>query len=163
MIRSKSLSVTAALLCLLPGAPSAQEMFVYPSQGQSAEQQEKDKFECYSFAKGQTGFDPMAPPTTSTAPPAAEAPQGGVGRGAVRGGLGGAVVGAIAGDTKQGLKIGAASGALLGGMRRSDQKRREEQNRQQWEQREVASYSQNRNNYNRAYAACLEGRGYSVK
>ena len=75
----------------------------------------------------------------------------------------GAAIGAIAGDTKKGLKIGAASGALVGGMRRSDQKRREEQNRQQWEQQEVANYSQNRNNYNRAYAACLEGRGYSVK
>jgi hypothetical protein len=163
MSRLKSLPVVAALLSLLPGALVAQELFVYPSKGQSAEQQEQDKFQCYSFAKGQTGFDPMAPPTTSTAPPAAEAQQGGVGRGAVRGALGGAAIGHIAGDTKQGLKIGAASGALLGGMRRSDQKQREKQNRQQWEQQEVANYTQNRNNYNRAYTACLEGRGYSVK
>jgi hypothetical protein len=163
MIRSKSLPAVAALLSLLPVALVAQELYVYPTKGQSAEQQEQDKFQCYSFAKGQTGFDPMAPPTTSTAPPPAEAPQGGVGRGAVRGTLGGAAIGAIAGDTKKGLKIGAASGALVGGMRRSDQKRREEQNRQQWEQQEAANYSQNRNNYNRAYAACLEGRGYSVK
>ena len=163
MIRSKSLSAVAVLLSLLPGALLAQELFVYPTKGQSAEQQEQDKFQCYSFAKGQTGFDPMAPPTTSTAPPPAEAPQGGVARGGLRGALGGAAIGAIAGDTKQGLKIGAASGALVGGMRRSDQKRREEHNRQQWEQQEVANYSQNRNNYNRAYAACLEGRGYSVK
>jgi hypothetical protein len=35
--------------------------------------------------------------------------------------------------------------------------------RQQWEQQESANYANNRNNYNRAYAACLEGRGYSVK
>jgi hypothetical protein len=163
MSRLISLFTLAGLLGLLPGGLFGQEMFVYPAEGQSAEQQEKDKFECYSFAKGQTGFDPMAPPTTSTAPPQAEAQQGGVGRGAVRGALGGAAIGAITGDTKQGLKIGAASGALLGGMRRSDQKRREEQNRQQWEQREVANYTQNRDNYNRAYTACLEGRGYSVK
>lgn len=163
MIRNNALSAIAALACLLPGALPAQDLYVYPTKGQSAEQQEQDKFQCYTFAKGQTGFDPMAPPTTSTAPPQAEAPQGGVGRGAVRGGLGGAAIGAIAGDTKKGLKIGAASGALVGGMRRSDQKQREEHNRQQWEQREVANYTQNRNNYNRAYAACLEGRGYSVK
>ncbi|MGD2076389.1 MAG: glycine zipper domain-containing protein [Gammaproteobacteria bacterium] len=163
MSRLKNLLRIAGLVGLLPGALYAQEMFVYPAEGQSAEQQEKDKFACYSFAKGQTGFDPMAPPTTSTAPPQAEAPQGGVGRGAARGALGGAAIGAITGDTKQGLKIGAASGALLGGMRRSDQKRREEHNRQQWEQQEVANYSRNRDNYNRAYAACLEGRGYTVK
>lgn len=163
MSRLKTLLTVAGLVGLAPGALAAQELFVYPTKGQSAEQQEQDKFQCYSFAKGQTGFDPMAPPTTSTAPPPAEAPQGGVARGGLRGALGGAAIGAIAGDTKQGLKIGAASGALVGGMRRSDQKRREEHNRQQWEQQEVANYSQNRNNYNRAYAACLEGRGYSVK
>lgn len=163
MIRSKFFSAAAVLLGLLPGALAAQELFIYPTKGQSAEQQEQDKFQCYSFAKGQTGFDPMAPPTTSTAPPRAEAPQGGVARGGLRGVLGGAAIGAIAGDTRQGLRIGAASGALVGGMRRSDQKQREEQNRQQWEQQEVANYSQNRNNYNRAYTACLEGRGYSVR
>ena len=109
MIRLKSLSAVAVLLSLLPGALVAQELFVYPTKGQSAEQQEQDKFQCYTFAKGQTGFDPMAPPTTSTAPPPAEAPQGGVARGGLRGALGGAAIGAIAGDTKQGLKIGAAS------------------------------------------------------
>jgi hypothetical protein len=163
MNRLKCLSGAAALLTLLPCAVTAQELFVYPTKGQSAEQQEKDKFECYGFAKGQTGFDPMALPTTSTAAPPSEAPQGGVGRGLARGAIGGAAIGAIAGDTRKGLKIGAASGALVGGMRRSDQKQREQQQRQQWEQRETANYAQNRNNYNRAYAACLEGRGYSVK
>ena len=37
----------------------AQEIIVYPAKGQSNDQMEKDKFECYSWAKGQTGFDPM--------------------------------------------------------------------------------------------------------
>ena len=155
--------VVACTALIATGTLAAQELIVYPNDNQSPDQQEQDQFQCYTWAKGQTGFDPMAPPTTSTAPPPAEAPQGGVARGGLRGALGGAAIGAIAGDTKQGLKIGTASGALVGGMRRSDQKRREEQNRQQWEQQEVANYSQNRNNYNRAYAACLEGRGYSVK
>jgi hypothetical protein len=152
----------AGLLVTLPTAPYAQDLMIYPAQGQSDQQQDKDKFECYGFAKQQSGFDPMALPTT-TAPPAKEAPQGGVGRGAVTGGLGGALVGAIAGDTKKGAKIGAVSGGLLGGARSSEQRRREEHNRQQWEQREMQQYSQNRNNYNRAYAACLEGRGYTVR
>jgi hypothetical protein len=163
MNRLKTVIAVAGILGALPCALNAQELMIYPAKGQSAEQQEKDKFECYGFAKSQSGFDPMAPPTTQTAPPPQEAQQGGVGRGAVTGGLGGALIGAIAGDTKKGAAIGAVGGGLLGGARRSEQKQREAHNRQQWEQRETQTYSQNRNNYNRAYAACLEGRGYTVR
>ena len=148
---------------LLAKSALASEFMIYPNKGQSNEQMEKDKFECYSWAKSQTGFDPMAPPTASEPPPPQEAQQGGVGRGAVRGALVGTAAGAIAGDTGKGAAIGAASGALIGGMRRNDQVRREEHNRQQWEQQQTQQYAQGRNNYNRAYAACLEGRGYTVR
>jgi Glycine zipper len=141
----------------------AQEMVIYPANNQSNEQLEKDKYECYGWAKQQSGFDPMAPPTTKTAPPKKQAKKGGVGRGALRGTAGGAAVGAIAGDTKKGMKIGAASGALIGGARRRDQKRQEQQSRQQWEQQEAQNYQAGRNNYNRNFAACMEGRKYTVK
>jgi len=50
----------------------AQDLIVYPAQGQSNDQMEKDKFECYTWAKGQTGFDPMQIPTASSAPPSQE-------------------------------------------------------------------------------------------
>jgi len=33
-------------------------MMIYPVKGQSAEQQQKDEFECYQWAVQQTGFDP---------------------------------------------------------------------------------------------------------
>ncbi len=52
-----------AVVFSMAGAASAQEPIIYPSKGQSAEQQEKDKFECYSWAKQQSGFDPMKQPT----------------------------------------------------------------------------------------------------
>ena len=44
----------------------------FPTKGQNQEQQNKDKFECHSFASQQSGFDPSAPPpqspsTTTTA------------------------------------------------------------------------------------------------
>ena len=110
----------------------AQELIIYPAKGQSKQQQEKDQFECYTWAKGQTGFDPMAPPTATAPPPAREAPQGGVVRGGARGALGGLAIGAIAGDAGKGAAIGAASGALIGGMRRRDQEAREEQAQEQW-------------------------------
>ncbi len=139
------------------------EMIIYPSKGQSQEQTEKDKFECYGWAKQHSGFDPMAPPTTSAPPPQAEAKQGGVVKGAARGALVGVAAGAIAGNAGKGAAIGAASGGLVGGMRRRDQNTREQQAQKQWEQQEVSKYTQGRNEYNRAFAACMEGRNYTVK
>ena len=140
----------------------SQDLVVYPAKGQSNDQMEKDKFECYSWAKGQTGFDPMAMPQATAPPPKQEAQKGGVGRGALRGGAVGLVVGAIEGDAKKDAAIGAASGGLIGGMRRRDQKRRQQTAQQQWEQEQANAYMQGRNSYNRAFGACLEGRGYTV-
>ncbi|MGB3095767.1 MAG: glycine zipper family protein [Candidatus Deferrimicrobiaceae bacterium] len=140
-----------------------QDLIVYPGKGQSKQQQEKDEYECYNWAKGQSKFDPMATPTATAPPPAQEAPVGGVGRGAARGAVGGLAIGAIAGDAGKGAAIGAASGALIGGMRRRDQRAREEQKQEQYAQDQTANYQQGRSNYNRAYSACLDGRGYTVK
>ncbi|MGD9332194.1 MAG: YMGG-like glycine zipper-containing protein [Desulfobacterales bacterium] len=148
---------------LMAGPASAQELIVFPAQGQSDDQMEQDKFACYSWAKKETGFDPMAPPSASAPPPQKEAEEGGVVRGAARGALVGVAAGAIAGDAGKGAAIGAAGGGLLGGMRRSDQRRREEHNQQQWEQEQARQYTQKRSTYNRAYSACLEGKGYTVK
>ncbi len=45
-----------------PPAPAARDdLMVYPKNGQTSEQQAADRFECYSWAKGQTGFDPTQP------------------------------------------------------------------------------------------------------
>jgi hypothetical protein len=74
-------------------APSSGQLFIYPSKGQSQEQQADDRYACHSWAVSQTGYDPTR----------------------LDGQEGQA-------DTKQG-----------------------------------------REDYNRAMAACLEARGYSVK
>jgi hypothetical protein len=43
------------------GSPaSSTELMAYPKNGQTAEQQAKDKFECHQWAVGQSGFDPAA-------------------------------------------------------------------------------------------------------
>jgi hypothetical protein len=44
-------------------APSAPQMdlIIYPKNGQSKEQQAADQYECHTWAKGQTGFDPTQP------------------------------------------------------------------------------------------------------
>jgi hypothetical protein len=165
-IKMSKIRIVIGLMCilLLPmGIAQAGDFYVYPEAGQSQDQTEKDKYECMQWAKGQSNFDPMATPTASTPPPQAGAPQGGAGRGAVRGGLLGVGVGAIAGDAGKGAAIGAVSGGLLGGMRRRDQAASQQKSQDQWAQQQAAQYQQGRNNYNRAYKACLEGRKYSVK
>ena len=144
----------------------AQDPIFYPAKGQSEDQLEKDKYECYNWAKKKTGFDPMKTPTTKTAPPEKEEKVWGAGKTAVAGGLVGAGVGGIAGGGKGALvggAVGAGGGALVGSARSSNQREREERKRKNWEQKEANTYARERNQYNRALGACMEGRGYSVK
>ena len=157
------MGISLLVIILMAGPVHAQDPIVYPAKGQSQDQMERDKFECYSWAKKQTGFDPMQTPQATSPPPQQEAQQGGVLRGGARGAAVGAVGGAIAGDAGKGAAIGAASGAMIGGMRRRDQRRRQQQAQDQWAQQQAAQYTQARNTYNRAFSACLEGRGYTVQ
>jgi predicted lipid-binding transport protein (Tim44 family) len=142
------------LLFALPYARAA-DLYVYPAKGQSPEQQSRDEGECYGFAKQQTSFDPMATPTATSAAPEQ---RGSVVGGAARGALVGAAVGAVAGDTGEGAAMGAAAGGLMGGMRRNSSRREQDA----WEQEQAQIYAGKRDNYNRAYAACLQGRGYTT-
>lgn len=154
-MRMKAMIAGLAVLTALPVA--AQDMFFYPSQGQSSERQNKDKAECHVWAVRQSGFDPANPPAHAATLPA-PAPQGGALRGAARGGALGVVGGAIAGDAGKGAAAGAAVGALGGTFRRVDQQRQQSAGQQQYD----AQIAQQRSNYNRALAACMQGRGYSV-
>jgi hypothetical protein len=142
----------------------AEELYVFPGKGQSQEQMEKDKYACYTWAKGETGFDPMQPPTASSPPPAQQAPTTSRLRSAARGAAVGAVVGEIANDDAGGgAAAGAAAGALFGGMRRRDQMAQQQMKEEEWARQEAANYQARRNEYNRAYTACLEAKGYTVK
>jgi hypothetical protein len=136
----------------------AQETIIYPAKGQNAKQQEKDQRECSTWAQEKTGVDPLAvAERTSEAP--AEAPSGGRVRGAARGALAGAAVGAVAGDAGKGAAIGGAGGAVVGGTRQRNRAR----NVQAEEERERARAREALATYRRAYGACLEGRGYTIK
>ena len=148
------------LLCLLgiAGATQASELMIYPNEGQDEAQQEQDNYQCYSWAKNESGFDPMLPPTATEPPPDQKDPNTGVGRGALRG----AAVGGII-DGSDGAKTGAAVGAVTGGVRRSTANKQNAQAQAQYEQQQVAQYEAARSSYNRAFAACMEGRGYTVR
>jgi len=148
-------AVASLMLMLLTAAATAQPI-VYPAKGQNQGQQEQDQFSCYSWAKQQTGFDPTVAPQTTAAPPPA---RGGVVPGAAKGATIGAIGGAIGGNAGKGAAIGATTGAVFGGMRRAQS----EQQRAAYAQQQNAQYEQARSSYNRAFAACMEGRGYTVK
>jgi hypothetical protein len=161
-------ALVLAVAWTVAAAAGAQEQYIYPAKGQSAQQQDKDKYECYSWAKGQSGFDPMALHTAST--PAPQSGQRSVVGGAVGGAAAGAALGAVGGaiggggkGAGKGAGIGAGVGGLLGGMNSAGSNAKASKDRQDWERREAANYTQQRNGYNKAYAACLEGRGYTVR
>lgn len=150
------LFLTLASAVVRAGGP-----YVYPAKGQSPEQEQKDEFACYEWAKQQTGFDPMnQSPAAPAPPPSSPQNQGQVVRGAARGAALGAVGGAIAGNAGEGAAIGAATGGLFGGMRRRSEYQEQQAQYQQTVQQQQAQYAQHRDQYNRAYGACMEGRGY---
>jgi predicted lipid-binding transport protein (Tim44 family) len=166
MKRMKSMLLSLVVATFIAGPALAQDFVIYPAKGQSNQQMEKDKFECYSWAKGQSGFDPMEAPKATAPPPPKQAQSstvGGAAKGAVGGGLLGLGIGAIAGNAGKGAAIGAVSGAAIGGVRSHRQQKQDEQAQQQWAQQQANQYQQKRSAYNRAYSACLEGRGYTVK
>jgi len=153
---SKSI-MSAAVLVALASAPAVAQQVIYPAKGQSAEQQQKDEAECYAFAKKQTGYDPaQATPYAEAPPPQHEGERA---RGAARGAAGGAVVGAIAGDAGKGAAIGAAGGTMAGGHRQ----RRKQEDYQQGVSQQQQAAAQQQQQFQKAYAACFEGKGYTVK
>lgn len=131
-------------------------MMIYPAKGQSAEQQQKDEFECHQWAVQQTGYDPTK---AQQAPQQQTTQKGGVVRGAAGGALLGAGIGAIAGDAGKGAAIGAGVGAVGGGARQRKQQQQQEAANQQAQAQQQAQID----NYNKAKGVCLEGRGYTVK
>ena len=148
------ISIGVAALCMAFTA-MAQKPLVYPAKGQSAQQQGKDDGECNAWAKQNTGIDPakLAPPAQATGPATGGGERA---QGAARGAVGGLAIGAIAGDAGQGAAVGAVVGTMAGGHRA--RKNQESQNQQAQNQ-----YQQQINTFYRAYAACMEGRGYSIK
>ncbi len=138
------LAVVLVLMALLSG-PALAQSYVYPAKGQSPQQQQQDQANCQGWAMQQSGVNPAAPPPPSGG-------DGQVARGATRGAAVGAIGGAIGGNAGKGAAIGATTGALVGGVRRRDQRRAAE-----------ASQAQASDAYARAYSACLEGRGYTVR
>lgn len=150
---------------LPPAPPPSTEVYFYPTHGQSAAQQDRDRYECYLWAVKQTGFDPSAPELAPHMRVRA-VPVPPPGHDAAAGAAAGAVLGAVISPPRhapEGAIAGAIAGAAIGAA--SDTARQEQAERAQehLDQRETARLERRASSYRRAMAACLEGRGYSVK
>jgi len=157
-MKSKRFCKAIGILVLLSTPLTyGQQLMVYPNKGQSSKQQEKDKYECFDWAKKQTGFDPNAAAGVA-APNTTTPPKGGAVRGAAKGAAVGTLGGAIGGNTGKGAAIGAGVGAAGGAMKRREAGREQAQEQQQVQ----AQKQQQMSSFNKAEAVCLQGRGYNV-
>lgn len=150
-------AILAACAALLATSALAQQ-FVYPAKGQSPDQQKKDEYECHQWAVKQTGYDPTKPaPAPAAAPKPATTATGTTPGAGVRGAARGAVVGEVVGGD---AGAGAAAGAAVA---RSASRKQNAAQAQQSQQSAQQAQSSQQATYGKARAACLEGRGYTVK
>jgi len=134
-------------------------LYVFPANDQNAATQEADETACFKWAKQQTGYDPMNP-TKVTAATVDRSADGSAVVGAGLGAAGGAAIGAIAGDAGKGAAIGAVVGGVRG---RRSKVVGDEMQQQQNNQAAAAKSKELSNDYNKAFTACMEGKGYTVK
>lgn len=136
--RLKGMILIPVLLFVFALAGFAQDVrgvYVYPKNNQTKTQQRNDQNQCYNWAQNEYTSNPSGQEQHSK-------------HKALKGGGIGAGAGAILGGGK-GAVIGGAAGALGG--------RHKHKN----EEREASAQSSG--DFNRAYASCLRGRGYSVE
>jgi len=155
-------AIGLAILLIAPAA-MAQQQYVYPQKGQSAEQQKKDEYDCHNWAVKQTGFDPTAAAQSPAQQPAqqpAGAQRGSGAGGAARGAVAGAAIGSLDGEAGKGAAVGATAGAVAA---RGQSRKQAQQQQSQAQQQASTQQSAKQQNYLKARGACLEGKGYSVK
>ena len=164
MYRTKRAAALVAALMLITEA-WGQQVIVYPAKGQSQQQQNVDTADCQLWAKQNTGVDPVvvAQQMANQPPPQQQQQQqGNVARGALRGAAVGGILGGIGGRGGE----GAAVGAVVGGVRaRRNEQAQQEAQQQQYAQQQQAQQQQAGGaiaTFNRAFAACMQGRGYTI-
>lgn len=153
------------------GGVSAQDkLFVYPAAGQSAEQLEQDRYQCYRWAVDNSGVDPntLAVPNSTPVYHTNENRNNGA-KGTLIGAVAGAAIGSSS-DRHHGTARGAILGATLGSIiGKGNERKGAEEARQK--NRDVAyrtaaqerDYQAQLSAYNRAFSACMEARDYTVR
>jgi predicted lipid-binding transport protein (Tim44 family) len=144
-------------------APPPQRVFVYPANGQSPEQTDRDRYECHVWAVQQTGVDPSRADANPYARVIVQ-PANPPGTGTAVGAISGAILGSIIAGPRNagaGLILGGATGAIIGSASDAQAQAQAQQTQQQINQSAAAGRAQ-ADSYRRAIGACLQGRGYTV-
>jgi outer membrane lipoprotein SlyB len=144
------------------------QIYFYPNQGQSTEQQSRDHYACYNWAVEQTGFDPSV---SSIVPEqrVRVVPMPPPGHDTIAMSIAGAVLGALIAGPRHaggGALIGAAGGAIAGAasdISREEEARQMEEAYNNHNQARDVHKEKKALAFRRAMSACLEGRGYTVK
>jgi hypothetical protein len=149
------------------------DVFVFPSAGQDASQQNIDESACYEWAVDNSGADPFdlakqqeayEQQAQSQKTASGQGTQGSGARGAVAGAAAGALIGEIADDD---AGKGAAWGAAIGGVANRRRYKRQEQAQVEaieQQQKSQAQYtSEEIDNFKKAFSVCLEAKNYMVK
>ena len=137
-------------------APQPQRVFVYPANGQSPEQTERDRYECHVWAVQQTGVDPSRADASAYERVIVQ-PANPPGTGTAVGAITGAIIGSVIAGPRNagaGLVLGGATGAIIGSA--SDAQAQAQINQS------AAAGRARADSYRRAIGACLQGRGYTV-
>jgi uncharacterized protein YcfJ len=143
--------------------PPPQRLYVYPANGQTPEQTDRDRYECHVWAVQQTGVDP----SRSDANPYERVvvqPSTPPGSNAVGGAIVGAIIGSIIGGPRNagaGLILGGATGAVIGSSADANAQVQANQTQAQINQAQAEGRA-HADSYRRAIGACLQGRGYTV-
>jgi predicted lipid-binding transport protein (Tim44 family) len=143
--------------------PPPQRVFIYPANGQSAEQTERDRYECHVWAVQQTGVDPSRADASAYERVVVQ-PANPPGAGTVAGVIGGAIIGSIIGGPRNagaGALIGGATGAVIGSASDANAQAQAHMTQQQINESAAAGRAR-ADSYRRAIGACLQGRGYTV-
>ena len=149
------------------------DVYVFPTEGQTPEQQSTDEAACYNWAVQNTGSDPFALQKQSqqqqqqAAQAEQQIDQAGKGAGA-KGAVGGAAAGALIGeivsdDAGKGAAYGALAGAIIA--RRRTQRAKADASQQVEEQSQQAQQAtaEQIENFKKAFSVCLEAKKYMVK
>lgn len=144
-------------------APPPQRLFVYPANGQTEEQTQRDRYECHVWAVQQTGVDPSRADASAYERVVVQ-PANPPGSGTVAGAIGGAIIGSIIGGPRNagaGALIGGATGAVVGSASDANAQAQAQQTQRYYNQSAAAGRARG-DSYRRAIGACLQGRGYTV-
>ena len=148
-------------------------VYVFPTEGQTSQQQSTEEAICYDWAVQNTGSDPFAlqkqaeqqeQQAEQAQQQIDQAGKGAGAKGAVGGAAAGALIGEIVSDSAgAGAAYGALAGAIIARRRTARAKDEASQQVEQQEQQAQQATAEQVDNFKKAFSVCLEAKKYMVK